>query len=251
MTLTFQDVLNEAKKLSTKLKDNDAAADAIASQMQAVYMQVEAMKQYSEDTAQLNDLAAERPRMALVAGIQQESKHIMDLQQENRELRGALEEQQNAIDLIMTKYRLHVSKLTKCQLLEQQLLKVIDSNTKTLETNADKVNEMKFVINQAIQLDDEAAAKEEEILSRLWTENKGLRELLHISQKYGSSGCHYPGLNVAMEDKEIQTDCNSFESLTPSPISVEYAPPMKTLHSASDTKELPSTNSSDSNTQES
>ena len=45
MTLTFQDVLNDAKKLSTKLKDHDTASDALVSQMQAVYQQVEAMKQ--------------------------------------------------------------------------------------------------------------------------------------------------------------------------------------------------------------
>jgi cell shape-determining protein MreC len=68
--------------------------------------------------------------MALVAGIQQESKHITDLQQENRELRNALEEQQNAVDLIMSKYREHVSKLLECQRLDQQLLDTIDTNNK-------------------------------------------------------------------------------------------------------------------------
>lgn len=86
--------------------------------------------QYNEDIAQLNDLASERPRMALVAGIQQENKHIMDLQQENRDLKIALEEQQNAIDLIMSKYRQHVSKLMQCQKYDQQLLKSMDTNTK-------------------------------------------------------------------------------------------------------------------------
>lgn len=86
--------------------------------------------QYNEDIAQLNDLASERPRMALVAGIQQENKHIMDLQQENRDLKIALEEQQNAIDLIMSKYRQHVSKLMQCQKYDQQLLKSMDVNTK-------------------------------------------------------------------------------------------------------------------------
>lgn len=90
--------------------------------------------QYNEDIAQLNDLASERPRMALVAGIQQENKHIMDLQQENRDLKIALEEQQNAIDLIMSKYRQHVSKLMQCQKYDQQLLKSMDTNTKVNES---------------------------------------------------------------------------------------------------------------------
>jgi len=86
--------------------------------------------QYHEDISHLNDLASERPRLALVAGIQQENKHIMDLQQENRELRIALEEQQNAIDLIMSKYRQQISRLVDSKHLDQKLLKSIDSNTK-------------------------------------------------------------------------------------------------------------------------
>ncbi len=85
---------------------------------------------YHEDISQLNDLASERPRMALVAGIQQESKHITDLQQENRELRIALEEQQNAVDMIMSKYRVQVSKLLECKRIDEQLLNTMDNNSK-------------------------------------------------------------------------------------------------------------------------
>jgi len=77
----------------------------------------------------LNNLNSDRPRLALVAGIQQENKHITELQQENRELRIALEEQQNAIDLIMSKYRQQVSKLVDNKLLDEKLLKSIDTNT--------------------------------------------------------------------------------------------------------------------------
>lgn len=88
--------------------------------------------QYKEDIEQLNDLASTRPRMALIAGIQQENRYIMDLQQENRELKMALEEQQNAVDLIMSKYRQHVSKLIQCRMYEQQLIQNMYSNSKVL-----------------------------------------------------------------------------------------------------------------------
>ena len=47
----------------------------------------------------------------LISGIQQENRHIRALQQENKELRAALEEHQNAIELIMSKYRQHMSHL--------------------------------------------------------------------------------------------------------------------------------------------
>ena len=47
----------------------------------------------------------------LISGIQQENRHIRALQQENKELRAALEEHQNAIELIMSKYRQHMNHL--------------------------------------------------------------------------------------------------------------------------------------------
>lgn len=130
MSLTMQDVINDAKTLCSRLKDHDSTADSLLSQLQSVYQQAESMKDYDENIGKLNDMASERPRIALVAGIQQENKHIMELQQENRELRIALEEQQNAIDLIMTKYRQHISKLMRCQQFDQKLLKTIANNSK-------------------------------------------------------------------------------------------------------------------------
>jgi hypothetical protein len=59
----------------------------------------------------LNEEAHQRPRVQLVAGIQQENRHIRELQHENRELKAALEEHQNALDVIMSKYRQQVLKL--------------------------------------------------------------------------------------------------------------------------------------------
>ena len=43
-------------------------------------------------------------------GIQQENRHIRSLQQENKELRATLEEHQAALELIMSKYREHISR---------------------------------------------------------------------------------------------------------------------------------------------
>lgn len=52
-----------------------------------------------------------RPHAALVAEIQKENKVLRALQMENAELRAALEDHQNAIELIMSKYRQQVTKL--------------------------------------------------------------------------------------------------------------------------------------------
>ena len=48
-------------------------------------------------------------KYSIILGIQQENRHIRQLQHENKELRAALEEHQNAIELIMSKYRQHIT----------------------------------------------------------------------------------------------------------------------------------------------
>lgn len=45
MSLTIQQILQDAKKLSSKLKEHDSAADVILSQTQSVYKKIDAMKQ--------------------------------------------------------------------------------------------------------------------------------------------------------------------------------------------------------------
>lgn len=68
--------------------------------------------QYSEDVEILNEAASQRSQSVLVAGLQRESQHLRELQAENRELRAALDDHQNALELIMSKYRQQVAKLT-------------------------------------------------------------------------------------------------------------------------------------------
>ena len=58
-----------------------------------------------------------------LSGIQQENRHIRQLQQENKELRAALEEHQNAIELIMSKYRQHMMCLVNSSKIDQNAVK--------------------------------------------------------------------------------------------------------------------------------
>ncbi|XP_071529520.1 FGFR1 oncogene partner 2 homolog isoform X3 [Panulirus ornatus] len=107
----LQQVLTDARKLATRLRDHDSSADSLLSQAQGMFKQVESMKEYCEEMNELNEAANNRPRSALIHSIQQENRHIRQLQQENKELRLALEEHQNVMELIMSKYRQQVAKL--------------------------------------------------------------------------------------------------------------------------------------------
>ena len=47
MSLTIQQILQDARKLSDRLKEHDTAADVLLSQTQSVYKQIDAMKHVS------------------------------------------------------------------------------------------------------------------------------------------------------------------------------------------------------------
>jgi len=202
MSLTVQQLLTDAKRLSTRLRDHDQTADALITRAQEVLKHVDAMKQYQEDVENLNEVAHNRPRAQLVLGIQQENRHIRTLQQENKELRAALEEHQNALELIMSKYRQHVTRLVNCPKPDFQGLN--NQNIQMLAVRTEKVCEMAAVMKEAVKVDEENTNLQQEVMARLITENKGLRELLDISQKSKSS----PKLKkmVTNVHKEVQTE---------------------------------------------
>lgn len=202
MSLTVQQLLTDAKRLSTRLRDHDQTADTLITRAQEVLKQVDAMRQYQEDVENLNEVAHNRPRAQLVLGIQQENRHIRTLQQENKELRAALEEHQNALELIMSKYRQHVTRLVNCPKPDFQGLN--NQNIQMLGDRTEKVCEMAAVMKEAVKMDEENTNLQQEVMARLITENKGLRELLDISQKSKSS----PKLKkiVTNVHKEVQTD---------------------------------------------
>lgn len=67
--------------------------------------------QYADDLAELNENARQGPHGEIIAGLQQESRQLRELQIENRELKVALQDYQNAVELIMSKYRSHTAQL--------------------------------------------------------------------------------------------------------------------------------------------
>lgn len=206
MSLTVQQLLSDAKRLTGRLRDHDSATDGIISAAQDVLKEVEAMRQYQEDIESLNTIAHNRPRAQLVLGIQQENRHIRQLQHENKELRAALEEHQNVLELIMSKYREHMSCFQNSTKIEKDL--VSRENTKVLQDRADKICEMANVMQKSIQIDEENMAKEQELMARLATENKGLREMLEISHRNGSYS------NPLVGPRLVSTSCQTEELIS-------------------------------------
>lgn len=211
-------MLNDAKKLSGRLREDDSNADNVITTAQEVLKEVEAMKQYQEDIDNLNAIAHNRPRAQLVLGIQQENRHIRQLQHENKELRAALEESQNAIELIMSKYRQQISSLVASSKLDKNVMN--QKTSKVLQDRADKICEMAAIMNASIRVDEENEVKVKELMSRLVTENKGLRELLEISHRNGSYAEPLVGPRMVSKQCQTETDQPSPTPLAPrSPVS--------------------------------
>lgn len=69
--------------------------------------------QYQEAVDILNTEAKQTPHVQLITGIQRENRHLLEIHAENKELRNALEDHQNALELIMSKYRQQIASLMR------------------------------------------------------------------------------------------------------------------------------------------
>lgn len=202
MSLTIQQIILDAKRLAGRLKERETEADALLSETQATYRQIHTMKQYKEEVDTLNEASRERPRGALIASIERESQLMRGVQRENGELRAALEDHRRALELIMSKYRQHTEK----KIWESRIdftSAINEKQQELIRQQAERINEMTTVMYKAINMDENSEArKDEELYQRLITENKGLREMLDLSRRYGSDRVMAP----PMEDKDVQTD---------------------------------------------
>ncbi|KAM6232618.1 LOW QUALITY PROTEIN: suppressor of IKBKE 1 [Spheniscus humboldti] len=211
MTCTIEKILTDAKTLLERLKEHDTAAESLIDQSAVLHQRVAAMREAGAAWAekvragggraggggaagptavsrQGQGPAAERAdpsRLRPHAVLSQENTQIRDLQQENRELWISLEEHQDALELIMSKYRKQMLQLLQGRNGEdaEPVLKVHRANSLEIESQIDRICEMGEVMRKAIQVDDDQFFKVQEKLAQLELENKELRELLSISKE--------------------------------------------------------------------
>ncbi|KAM7082555.1 LOW QUALITY PROTEIN: suppressor of IKBKE 1 [Ciconia maguari] len=212
MTCTIEKILTDAKTLLERLKEHDTAAESLIDQSAVLHQRVAAMREAGAAWAekvragggragggggaagltavsrQGQGAAAERAdpsRLRPHVLLPQENTQIRDLQQENRELWISLEEHQDALELIMSKYRKQMLQLLQGRKGEdaEPVLKVHQANSLETESQIDRICEMGEVMRKAIQVDDDQFFKVQEKLAQLELENKELRELLSISKE--------------------------------------------------------------------
>uniref|UniRef100_A0A182K2X9 FGFR1 oncogene partner 2 homolog n=1 Tax=Anopheles christyi TaxID=43041 RepID=A0A182K2X9_9DIPT len=215
MSVTFEQIIIDAKRIANRLKDREALGDALLLESESVNKHIESMRQFQDDIDILNKLARDRSNNQLITIIHQENPQIREIQQENRLLKAALEDHQHALEHIMSKYREH----TQAKILNTKVNFVeaftrhhrsadIERRDELIRQQTAKIQEMAAVMQRVSQMDEEKVNQEQEVLSKLMTENKGLRELLEISRKYGSGG-----QKMLVDDKSTQTDSYLLDGL--------------------------------------
>ncbi|NXD69922.1 SIKE1 protein, partial [Eolophus roseicapillus] len=187
MTCTIEKILTDARTLLERLKEHDTAAESLIDQSAVLHQRVAAMREAGSawaekgPTAERTDSSRLRPHALLT----QENTQIRDLQRENRELWVSLEEHQDALELIMSKYRKQMLQLLQGRKSEdaEPALNVHQANSLEIESQIDRICEMGEVMRKAVQVDDDQFFKVQEKLAQLELENKELRELLSISRE--------------------------------------------------------------------
>lgn len=255
--ISVQEVLSDLKKLSGRLRSTDVTAESLLAKANHLEKTVEAQREYHSGLESLsasygqpmalNNIhqssiigSATNPqppqthpgaRSSLIASLQRESRQLQALERENRELRIALEDHQNTLELIMSKYRSQMSQLIKSNSVlatpnasrlihatvngqsgpNQCTCNNISSSNNLIQVYQQKITEMAAVMMKAIDLDEANDARQAELIAQLRTENKGLKELLFIAKtKYQMS----PGSNIktkVIQSRGIQTGDDEVE----------------------------------------
>lgn len=109
--------------------------------------------------------------MQMINMINQENPHIRKVELENRELRAALEDQQRALEHIMSKYREHTQKKILNNKINFAELNNREKN-EIIKRQSEKINEMAAIMQKAITFDEGDFNQEVERLNELVTENR-------------------------------------------------------------------------------
>nr|BAB28405.1 unnamed protein product [Mus musculus] len=189
MSCTRDKILTDAKTLLERVLKHDAADESLVDQSAALHRRVDDMQdagavlpwQNQEDAYHERDMYKYKPHILL----SKENTDIIDLRQENRQLWVSLEEHQDALELIMSKYRKPMLQLMVDKKAEDAnpVLKAHQSYSAEIESQLDRICEMGSVMRIAVQVDNDQLCKVQEILSQMELENKELREVLSISSE--------------------------------------------------------------------
>ncbi|CAO2599452.1 Suppressor of IKBKE 1 [Lemmus lemmus] len=185
MSCTIEKIMTDAKTLLERLREHDAAAESLVDQSAALHRRVAAMREAGAVLPEQVGPGRAAPRPGVGASGSRRVGSPSDLSWSPGQLWVSLEEHQDALELIMSKYRKQMLQLmvAKKAMDTEPVLRAHQSHSAEIESQIDRICEMGEVMRKAVQVDDNQFCKIQEKLAQLELENKELRELLSISSE--------------------------------------------------------------------
>ncbi|GAB0090364.1 FGFR1 oncogene partner 2 homolog [Sergentomyia squamirostris] len=210
MSNSLEQIIQDAKYAANRLNEQSKFASGLYFKCMVLNKKLESMRMLQDDTEALNRIArGGHTNAELVMIINQENRenpHMREIQQENRELKACLEDYQRTMEHIMTKYREHTQMKILSNKIDLPDVTYLQQKDEIIKQQNEKILEMAAVMQKAASMDEEQMHRETEGLIRLVRENEGLRELLQISQHFGSLNYGNDGAHV---DSAVQTGDSS------------------------------------------
>ncbi|TKR94834.1 hypothetical protein L596_009069 [Steinernema carpocapsae] len=176
-------MLADLRHLVVGLTSKERTADENITQGQSVQERIQIMKEYQEKIGDMNGCWRMQGRKTLLNGLQRENRQILALQEDNRQLRIAVKEYQDTLNLIMSKHRSIVSAFKG----EIKLPMLIDQIAERNGVESEKLLQFFHSLSQCMALGELQSQRDQEAIKQLRTENVLLRELLNIA-KHNSDG---------------------------------------------------------------
>ncbi|KAL3112794.1 hypothetical protein niasHT_019768 [Heterodera trifolii] len=171
-------ILSDMRQHISNLQDKLHVANSAVSKGQIVNEKITLMKEYQDKIASLNSCWRARNRTQLVHNLQQESRQIIALEEENRQLRFALKEMEDGLHLIMNDYR----KMFSGFMRGEELAELANAQHKKVFL-AGVSYEQYFGIARAAEkfmaISENKVAEDDQVITQLKLENQTLRALFH------------------------------------------------------------------------
>ncbi|CAD5223074.1 unnamed protein product [Bursaphelenchus xylophilus] len=191
------ELLADVRRHVNQLHERLGEADELLSQSHAVSEKIEVMKVYNNETSAFNSCFRNKDRGDLVRSLQHENREILNLQEENRQLKQTLEDVQHGMTLLMEKHRKVIRDMSR----SDDLVQIVRDHY--INNNSEKKYERRFyefadLTSGILKKLEEQHVKDVEKMSEICAENKYLRACL------AARGALVPGVNAKQDGTPLE-----------------------------------------------
>ncbi|KAI6215564.1 DUF837 domain-containing protein, protein [Aphelenchoides besseyi] len=172
-----ENLLSDMRTHVRNLQERVVEAGEVLEQSQGVNEKIAVMREYKDEATTVNSCFRGKDRPGLVRSLQHENRQILALQEENRQMKLALEDVQRGMALIMDKHRKAVRNFERSNALFELVQKRYDMSQKN-NVYEKRFYELVDFVDGILKTMADNHAQEVEKYSSVCAENAYLRQAL-------------------------------------------------------------------------